>query len=231
MKTAVISRKASLRLLAQTSALLALVFTFVPMAQADTLTYHVTVANSNTLDLQFNPGQLPGTQLAFATAALPTCCNLDGWNYTGDVTDDAQASPPSNVFFDNQSALNEAIIQFEVDADTILLFSFSISGPAVDTPNGTSSSGTTFSIGPDNPGLNPNGILGLVNLNLDGTGTIETFSPDITITALNPPPPPPPPVPEPSTLVLLATGLTGTIALVRRKSSRSATPRVTDILS
>jgi hypothetical protein len=161
-----------------------------------------------------NPGQLPGTQLAYATAALPTCCNLDGWNYVGDVTDDAQASPPSNVFFDNQSALNEAIIQFEVEDDTVLAFSFSISGPAVDAPNGTSSSGTTFSIGPNDTG--PNGVLGLVNLNLNGTGTIETFSPDITITALNPQPPPPS-VPEPSTLSLLATGLTAAALAIRFK--------------
>jgi hypothetical protein len=226
MKTALVITRKSLRLLAQTSTLLALLLTFASMARADALSYNVSITGSNVIDLQFNPGQLPGTQLAYAEATVPTCCNIDGVTLIGDTSDDAVAGPPSFISFDNQSALNEAIIQLEVEPDTVLSFSFSISGPAVDTPDGTSHSGTTFSIGPGDSTSNPDGILGLVNLNLNGTGTVQTFSSAISITDLNPSPP----VPEPSTLILLTTGLTGTIAFIRRKSSRARRPpRVTNI--
>jgi PEP-CTERM motif len=240
--TLAVSKKRSLsRLLAKTFALVALVFAFACSPHADGLSYNVSIdtsylvspiaAGSYLIDLQFNPGQLPGTQLAFAGATVPDCCNIDGVGLIGDTSDDAVGGPPSFINFDNQSALNEGVIQLDIVPNTPITFGFNISGPAVDTPNGTSRSGTTFSIGLFDPYFDPiltsDGVIGLVNLNLNGFGTVQTFSPAITITDLNPPPPPP--VPEPSTLILLTTGLTGTVVLIRRKSSHSATPRVTNI--
>jgi hypothetical protein len=229
---AITKKRSLLLLLAQTSALLTMTLAFACSAHADGLSYNVSIdtsylvspiaAGSYLIDLQFNPGKLPGTQLAFAGATVPDCCNIDGVGLIGDATADEVGGPPSFISFDNQSALNEGLIQLEIVPNTPITFSFGISGPAVDTPNGTSLSGTTFSIGLFDPYFDPiltsDGIIGQVNLNLNGTGTVQTFSPAITITDLNPPPPP---VPEPNTLILLATGLTGTVALVRRRTVRS----------
>jgi hypothetical protein len=218
-----------LRLLAQTSPLLILTLALASPAHADGLSYNVSIdtsslaAGSYLVDLQFNPGQLPGTQLAYAVAGIPDCCNIDGVGLVGDANDRFGGGPTS-ISFDNQSPLNEGFIQLDIVPNTPTSFDFGLSGPAVDTPNGTSLSGSTFSIGLFDPYFDPiltsDGTIGLVNLNLNGTGTIQTFSSAITITDLNPPPPPPP-VPEPSTLILLATGLTGTVALVRRRTVQS----------
>jgi hypothetical protein len=222
----IIKKRSIVRLLAQTSALLTVTFALASTACADGLSYNVSIdtsslvspiaAGSYLVDLQFNPGRLPGTQLAFANASVPTCCNIDGVGLVGNTSDDAVGGPPSFISFDNQSPLNEGIIQLDIVPNTPITFGFGISGPAVDTPDGTSLSGTTFSIGLFDPYFDPiltsDGIIGLVNLNINGTGTVQTFSSAITITDLNPPPPA---VPEPSTLVLFATGLTVTAALIR----------------
>ncbi len=196
-------------------------------ARANPLSYLVTIntsavtGTSGNLDLQFNPGVLPGTQSATASVqSFSTNGSLGTATLTGDVT----GTLPGPLSFDNQTAFNDDF-QAMVFGNSIQ-FDLILSGPAVLAPDGTSVSGSSFGIGFwDSTGLHPlltsdpNGFAGIVNINLDGSGTTSTFltntggPPVVTVT----------PevitfVPEPGSMLLFGTGVMAIVGLVRRQS-------------
>jgi hypothetical protein len=104
-------------------------------------------------------------------------------------------------------------------------FELVLSGPAVLTPDGISTSGSTFGVGLwDSTGSislltsDPNGFVGMVNINPDGSGTTSTFFTDtggppvVTFT-----PNGTSVTPKPGSIPLLVTGMVALIGLTRRR--------------
>jgi hypothetical protein len=178
-------------------------------ALAQPITYDVSVNTSSiagtngSLDFNFNPGPLV-TQaaslqiLGFATG--PTDGTLAGGpTLTGDVT----GALPGTLTFDNGTGFNDYFEGFTYGKN--LLFDVSLYGPALSSPNGTSTSGSTFafSMFSNAAGTIPalttdttDGFAFKMDVNLDGTTTVTNFSSQTTIV-----------VPEPSTLALLGTAI------------------------
>jgi hypothetical protein len=183
------------------------------LASAD-VTYDVTVNTSSisgtmgSLDFNFNPGPLV-TQPAslqildfMSDGTLATCAvNVEGFCPTGDVT----GTLPGTLTFDNGTALNDYFDGFTYGNS--LSFDVRLYGPAINSPNGTATSGTTFafSMFSDPAGRMPtltsdtiNGFAFTVGVNLDGTTTVTSFSSQTTVV---------PAVPEPDSLTLLASAI------------------------
>jgi len=176
-------------------------------ALAQPITYDVSVNTSSiagtngSLDFYFNPGPLV-TQaaslqiLGFATG--PTDGTLAGGpTLTGDIT----GALPGTLTFDNGTGFNDYFEGFTYGKN--LLFDVSLYGPALSSPNGTSTSGSTFAFSMFSnaagtiPALTTDGFAFKVDVNLDGTTTVTNFASQTTIGV----------VPEPSTLALLGTAI------------------------
>jgi hypothetical protein len=127
---------------------------------------------SGYLDFQFNPGDAT-TQAAFIQISKFTPgSSLSGApQTTGSVT----GALPGLVQIDNTSAFNDYFQAFAFG--NALSFFLDFGGPAVNTPNGTSTSGSSFGLTlcTDANCLSPllttdlNGFVATVNINLDGT--------------------------------------------------------------
>ncbi len=190
----------------------ALLFGAIASAMADGVTYDVTVdtssilGTSGSLDFQFNPGPLV-TQTA----------NLQILNFASDgtlvgspsLTGDVTGTLSSTVTFDNGTGFNDYFTGFTYG--TTLSFVVNLSGPAVTSPDGVSTSGSTFafSMFSDSAGAIPvltsdsvNGFALLANINLDGTTTLTNTSSELSAA-----PPGPVGTPEPATILLLTAGL------------------------
>jgi len=198
--------------------LLATLLWITPLASADII-YHVTATTSTiagtagSLEFQFAPGGLV-TQGAF----------LDIMNFNSDgalvggamLSGDVTGALPATVTFDNGTSFNDYFQDFTFGAS--LEFDVRLYGPAVNTPDGTSTSGSTFgfSMYSDQAGTipalttDPLGFAATIDLNLDGTGTVNSSSTQTTVApSVNA-------VPEPSSLALLAAATLGAIFRRRR---------------
>jgi hypothetical protein len=120
---------------------------------------------------------------------------------------------PATVTLDNGTAFNDYFEGFKYGSK--LAFDVSLFGPALSTPDGTSTSGSTFafSMFSDAAGTIPvlttdtvNGFAVTVDVNLDGTTTLTNFVA----------------TPEPGSFVLLLTAIVFAFALSVRRFKASA---------
>jgi hypothetical protein len=179
--------------------------------------------DAGSLDFQFNPGPLV-TQAAslqilnFITdGSLANCAaNIQGFCPTGDVS----GTLPGTVTFDNGTGFNDYFDGFTYGNS--LSFDVVLSGPAINSPDGVSTSGSTFafSMFSDAAGTVPaltsdltNGFATTINVNLDGTTTVNNFSAVTTISK-------PSVVPEPATFAVtgILLGLIGGVVRFRRRA-------------
>jgi len=199
---------------------LAACLTLAGPAAADIL-YSVAVDTSSisgtagSLDFNFNPGPL------ISQFAL-----VDLLNFSSDgllagspsLTGDVSGGPlPSTVTFDNSGgALNDYFEGFTFGSN--LMFVVRLYGPAINSPDGVSTSGSlfTFSMFSDAAGTVPvltsdttDGYAVTIGVNLDGSVTPTDFSSQTTLA--------PEAVPEPASIVLLLSGLAAIAGAARGK--------------
>ena len=115
---------------------------------------------------------------------------------------------PLDLTFDNQTGFNDYFQGFKFGST--LSFDVSLDGPALSSPDGTSTSGSTFAFSMFSnpagtvPALTNNltdGFAFKVDVNSDGTTTVTSFSDQTTVV------PAVDAVPEPSSFVLIGTAL------------------------
>jgi hypothetical protein len=161
-----------------------LVWSIAGVMFAGPITYNVTVNTSSisgtagSLDFDFNPGPLI-TQ----TASLQIL-TFSGGTPSGSPTviGDVTGTLPGTLTFDNQKPFNDYFQTFQFGST--LSFGVSLFGPALSSPNGTATSGSTFafSMFSNAAGTKPvlttdktNGFAFVVEVNLDGTTTATNF--------------------------------------------------------
>lgn len=197
--------------------------------------YQVNVDTSSisgtagSLDLNFNPGPLV-TQSAslqilnFASdgTLVTGSCVSGGPCLTGDVS----GTLPGTLTFDNGTAFNDYFQGFKFGST--LSFKVDLYGPAITSPDGTSTSGSTFafSMFSDSAGTIPalttdttDGFAFTANVNLDGTATVSNFSSQTSVTPLVAS------TPEPAGVVLFGTtiALMGAMFWFKRRTSQGRT--------
>ncbi|HTB91652.1 MAG TPA: NF038129 family PEP-CTERM protein [Candidatus Sulfotelmatobacter sp.] len=197
----------------------ALLFGGVAPAFADGVTYDFTVNTSSvtgqagSLDFQFNPGALLTQSASLQILNFSSNGTLGSSVLTGDTS----GALPGTVLFNNGSGFNDYFTGFTYGST--ITFAVNLFGPAVVTPDGVSTSGSTFafSLFSDPAGTVPvltsdtvNGFAALVNVNLDGSTTLTNNSSQLAIST------PTTPAPEPGSLLLLASGLASLALLMRR---------------
>jgi PEP-CTERM motif len=192
-------------------------------AWAGPITYHVSVDTSSiagtagSLDFNFNPGPLnsQAASLQILSFASDGTVAASGRQTFGDVT----GGPlPATLTFDNGGVFNDDFEGFTFGST--LSFDVSLFGSALTSPNGTSTSGSSFGFsmfsdaGGTIPALtnDPTGLAVRIDVLLNGTSAVASFSPVAAVT-----------VPEPGTLLLLATGLIGCFGR-RRERLRNGCP-------
>ncbi len=200
----------------------ALMFCLPWVAFGNPITYDLSVDTSSitgtigSLDLNFNPGPLV-TQSASLQILNFTSNGLlaGGTTLTGDVA----GVLPATLTFDNGTGFNDYFEGFTFGST--LSFQVSLYGPALSSPDGTSTSGSTFafSMFSDADGTIPtltsdttNGFAATIDVNLDGSTSMESFIQGQTI------------VPEPTSFGLCAASLVLTVTGLGRLKSRSALP-------
>lgn len=161
---------------------------------------------SGYLDFQFNPGA------SGAPAATATITDFTSGTpaSTDQTTNDASGLLPGTLTLGNGTAYNDLFQGFTYGST--FSFELTLSGAALDNPSG--SIGSTFALSlyaadGVTPLLttDPNGSVLTINVNSNGTTSVETFAqsstdstPAAAATPLNP-------VPEPSSLVLTVSSL------------------------
>jgi len=197
-------------------------------SSAGPVTYAVTVNTSSisgtvgSFDFNFNPGPLVSQTASVQITTFTSNGTLQGGPT---LTGDASGALPAPLTFDNGTAFNDYFQGFTFGST--LSFNVTLSGPALSSPDGVSTSGSTFafSMFSDTAGTMPalttdalNGFAFKVDVNLDGTTTVTDFSSQTavhntsSITAT--------PILSPPALAALALLLGGMGALAARQSTR-----------
>jgi len=195
------------------SLFVALFLCFASIASAAPITYDVTVDSSSisgtagSFDFNFNPGPLVTQSASLQILSFASNGTLAG---PPTVIGDVAGALPATLTFDNGTAFNDYFEGFTFGST--LSFQVSLFGPALSSPDGTSTSGSTFafSMFSDAAGTMPvltsdtvNGFAFTINVNLDGTTTVTNSSAQTTVV----PATGPPAVPEPGTLPLMVAGI------------------------
>jgi hypothetical protein len=193
------------------------------LAVADPIAYIVTVDSSSitgttgSLDFQFNPGPLTTQAASLQILDFASDGSLAG---SPSLTGDVSGALPATLTFDNGTQFNDYFEGFTYG--TTLSFEVSLYGPALSSPDGVSTSGSTFafSMFSDPAGTIPTlttdtagGFAATLNVNLDGTTTVTDPSTETSVVSSVV-------TPEPPSLLLLATGLLGIAGTLRRRLIR-----------
>lgn len=193
-------------------------------ALADPVSYKVTVDTSSifgtagSLDFNFNPGPLVTQPASLQILSFQSDGILDGNCPCG--TGDVVGQLPATLIFDNGSGYNDYFDGFTFGDS--LTFDVSLYGPALSSPDGISTSGTTFAFSMffDPGGTFPvltsdttDGFAFTVDVNLDGSTTVNNYSTQTTVV----PETTGGVIPEPDTFMLLATGLAVLCGGVKRR--------------
>jgi spore coat protein U-like protein len=188
------------------SLLIASVLCFASVASAAPIDYQVSVDTSSlagtagSLDFNFNPGPLVSQAASLQISGFASDGTLAG---SPTLTGDVSGALPGTLTFDNGTGFNDYFEGFTFGKS--LRFDVSLYGPALSSPDGTSTSGSAFafSLFSDAAGTKPalttdtaEGFALTVAVNLDGTTRVSNFSAQTAVSAVSP-------VPEPGGLALL----------------------------
>jgi hypothetical protein len=195
---------------------------FASLAPGDVI-YNVTVDTSSisgtggSLDFNFNPGPLVTQAASLQILTFTSEGILAG---SPELTGDVSGSLPETLTFDNGGGFNDYFEGFAFG--TTLVFNVSLYGPALSSPDGVSTSGSTFafSMFSDAAGTIPalttdttDGFAFTADVNLDGTTTVTNFSSETSIITVSA-------VPEPSGFMLTGAtfALMGILLLFRHRA-------------
>jgi len=198
---------------------------FAWTAIASPVAYDVSIDTSSisgtagSIDLNFNPGPLISETASMQILGFASDGTLAG---NPMLVGDVSRSLPATLTFDNGTAFNDYFEDFTFGST--ISFQVSFYGPALSSPDGMSTSGSTFafSMFSDATGTIPvlttdttDGFAFTVDVNLDGTTTVTNFSSQTDVaSAISG-------VPEPSSLAVLGTiiALLGTLRFWQRRQS------------
>ena len=180
---------------------------------SEPVTYDVTVNTSSifdtagSLDFNFNPGPLVTQAASLQLSNFASGGMLAGGCPCG--TGDVSGQFPATVTFDNGTGFNDYFDDFTFGST--LSFDVSLYGPALSSPDGISTSGTTFafSMFSDGAGTIPalttdtvDGFAVTINVNLNGSTTVTNYSAQTNVFGLSTV------TPEPTGLPLAGAGIT-----------------------